>query len=63
MIQISTLIESECEKKHIAIAYHKMQECVAARIVNPVKMGTKINLSDFLTKGTAWKTQHFLTGI
>ena len=40
-----------------------MQECVAAGIVNPVKVGTELNLSDFLTMGTAWKTHHFLAGM
>ena len=49
-LQSSTLIDSECKKKHIPIAYHKMQECVAARIVNPVKVDTKKNLSDSPTK-------------
>ena len=32
-------------------------------MVNPVKVGTKMNLGDVLTKGTAWKTHHFLTGV
>ena len=63
MIQSSTLIDSECKKKHITIAYNKMQECVAAKIVNPVKVGIEMNLSDVLTKGTAWKTHQFLTGV
>ena len=63
MVQSSTLIDSECKKKHIAIAYHKMWECVAVKIVNPVKVGTKMNVSDVLTKVTAWKTHHILTGI
>ena len=51
------------QEKHITIAYHKMQKCVSAKIVNLVKVGTKMNLSYFLTKGTAWKTHHFMTGI
>ena len=61
ILQSSTLINSEYKKKHTSIAYHKMWECIAAGIVNPVKVATKINLSDFLMKGTAWKTDHFLT--
>ena len=40
-----------------------MRECVATIIVNPVKVGTKMNLSDFVTKSTDWKTHHFLTGM
>ena len=63
MVQSSTLIDSECKKKHIVFEYHKMWECVVAKIVNPVKVGTEMNLSDVLTKGTAWKTHHFLTGV
>ena len=63
MVQSSTLIDSECKKKHINIANLKMWVCVAAKIVNPVKVGTERNLSDVLTNGTAWKTHHFLTGI
>ena len=63
MVQSSTLIDLECKKTHIAISYYKLQEYVAARIVNPVKVGTKMNLTDFLTKGTAWKTHCFLPGM
>ena len=51
------------KKKHIAIASHKLRECVVSEIVNLVNVGTKMNLSDFLTKGTAWKSHHFLTGM
>ena len=56
LLQSSTFIDSECKKKHIAIANHD-------GIVNPIKVGTEVNLSDFFTKGTAWKTHHFLTGV
>ena len=47
----NTLIDLEWSKKCIDIAYHKMQECVAAGIVNPVKVGTEMNLSNFIKKG------------
>ena len=51
------------QEKNFAIAYHKMRECVAAKIVKPVKVGTEMNLSDVFTKGTTLKTHYFLTGI
>ena len=40
-----------------------MQEYVAAGIINLVKVDTVLNLSDFLAKGTSWKTHHLLAGI
>ena len=40
-----------------------MQECIAARIMNLVEVGTKVNLNDFLMKGTACKTHHYLTDV
>ena len=61
--QSSTLIEVECKKRHVLIAYHNIQECAATRIVNLVKVSTKMNLSDFLTKDIDWGNCHLLTGM
>ena len=62
MLQSSTLIDSECKKRHLEIAYHKLRECVAAGIINPIKIHTDHNISDFLTKVTDWGTHHYHTG-
>ena len=42
------MIDLECKKMHLAIAYHKMRECIAAGIINPVKILTYHNISDSL---------------
>ena len=47
------------KKKHVSIAFHKMRECVAAGITNPVKVDTKVNVADFMTKSLSWKELHF----
>ena len=62
MLQSSTLVESQLKKKHVAIGYHKLRECVAAGTVNPIKVDTRHNIADFLTKSLAWKELHYLPG-
>jgi len=52
MIMSSTNPDSELKKKHVAISFHKLRECTAARIVNLIKVDTTVNRSDILTKGT-----------
>ena len=37
-------------------------ECVAAEIINPVKVDTTVNVSDFLTKSLDWKSLHYHSG-
>ncbi len=59
MLQSSTKVDSVCKKKHVSIAFHKMRECVAAGITNPVKVDTKVNVADFMTKSLSWKELHF----
>ena len=44
-------------------AFHKICECVAVGIVNPIKIGTKKNIADFLTKALAWKELHYHAGV
>ena len=62
MLQSSSLIDLECKKRHLAIAYHKMRECVAAGIINPVRILTDHNISDFLTKLLEWGPHHYHAG-
>ena len=62
MLQSSMLIDSECKKLHLAIAHHKMRECVAAGMINPIKIHTDHNIRDFLMKTTDWGTHHYHTG-
>ena len=46
----------------MVIGNHKMQECVAAGIVNPIKVDTRHNIANFLTKSLAWKKLHYHAG-
>ena len=41
---------SQLKKKHNAIAYHWVQECVIAEIVRFAHVNSVSNLADFLTK-------------
>jgi len=50
MLVSCTTPESKLNKKHVAIAYHKLRECAAAGIINPVKVHTSVNRADILTK-------------
>ena len=40
-----------------------MQGCIAAGVINPVKILTDYNLVDFLTKALAWKELHYHGGV
>ena len=42
--------ESTLKKKHNAICFHRVRECVAAGIIVVHKVGSSFNLSDILTK-------------
>ena len=46
----ATIPESLLKKKHVAISYHKTRECVAARVLQPLKTKSEHNFSDALTK-------------
>ena len=48
----STNPDFELKKKHVAISFHKLRECTAAKIVNLIKVCKTDNRSDILTKGT-----------
>ena len=46
----STLPLSMLKKKHNAIAYHRVREAVAAKIINSAHIESKLNVADILTK-------------
>ena len=46
----TTLPSSQLKKKHNAIAYHRVREAIAAKIVRFIKIATQDNLADVLTK-------------
>ena len=50
VIQNCTVSDSLLKKKHVAIAYHKSRESAAAGIVHPIKVASKENFADILTK-------------
>ena len=50
VIQNCTVSDSLLKKKHVAIAYHKSRESAAAGIVHPIKVASKNNFADILTK-------------
>jgi hypothetical protein len=41
----------------------QIREAVAAGIINPIKVGTEVNVADFLTKSLAWKEHHYHSGV
>ena len=50
VIQNCSIPSSQLKKKHNAIAYHRVRECVAASILIVHKVDSKYNLADILTK-------------
>ena len=50
MIISCTNPELELKKKHVAISYHKLRECTAAGIFNPIKIYTMVNQAEVFTK-------------
>ncbi len=62
MLQSRSMIDLEHKKRHLAIVYHKMRECVATGIINPVKILTDHNISDFLTELLEWSPHHYHAG-
>ena len=49
----TTIPSSALKKKHNAIAYHRVREAIAARIVRFCHVDTEVNLADVLTKPLA----------
>ena len=62
MLRGSMLIDAECKKWHVPIAYHKMREYVTAGTINPIKVLTDHIISDFLAKALEWGPHHHHTG-
>ena len=54
--------ESLLKKKHVAIAFHKTRESAAAGIVHPIKIMSKHNFADILTKAVTGKVFWSLYG-
>ena len=54
VITSSTIPESTLNKRHNALSYHLVRECVAAKIINFVHISGKVNPSDLLTKFLSW---------
>ena len=50
MILNTTLPSSMLKKKHNAIAYHRVREAIAAKILNFAHIESKVNVADILTK-------------
>ena len=50
VIQNVSIKDSLLKKKHVAISHHHVREAVAARIVLPLKIASKDNFADTLTK-------------
>jgi hypothetical protein len=48
--QNAMIKDSLLKKKHVAISYHRVQEAMAAGIVHPMKIDSKDNYADMLTK-------------
>jgi hypothetical protein len=46
----STIPTSTLKKKHNSIAYHRVREAIAAKILQVAKVHTSENLADLLTK-------------
>ena len=62
VIQNVTVSESLQKKKHVAIAYHKVQETTASGIAHPIKTPRANNYVDVLTKSQVFSVFTFLVG-
>ena len=52
--------DSLLKKKHTAISYHKTREAAAAGIICPVKINSRYNYADMLTKSLTRKAICYL---
>jgi hypothetical protein len=58
VIQSASKPEAVLKKKHTALAFHHVHECVAVKIITPFHIDGKDNFADILTKplgGTVFK--------
>ncbi|MGH3053704.1 MAG: Ty1/Copia family ribonuclease HI, partial [Gaiellaceae bacterium] len=56
----STWPDSTLKKKHNSISYHKVRECIAAKIIRLAKEDGTTNLADILTKSLSAPRAKFL---
>jgi hypothetical protein len=54
VITSSTIPESSLNKRHNAISYHLVRECVAAKVIYLLHIDGRLNPSDVLTKSLGW---------
>jgi hypothetical protein len=54
VIVSSTIPQSMLNKRHNALSYHRVRECIAAEIINFLHVDGKSNPSDILTKFLGW---------
>jgi hypothetical protein len=50
VIQNASRPESPLKKKNLALCFHFVRENVATKTINPIKLGSKDNFADLLTK-------------
>jgi hypothetical protein len=50
VIQNASMPEATLQKKHTAISFHRVRECVAAKIIAPYAINGKDNFADIFTK-------------
>src|SRR5687768_17131885 len=56
----TTLPSSMLKKKHNAIAYHRVREAIAAKIINFAHIDSQVNVADILTKPLVSEVFHRL---
>ena len=56
----TTIPSSALKKKHNAIAYHRVREAIAARLIRFCHIDSKINVTDVLTKPLDNQSSHHL---
>jgi Reverse transcriptase (RNA-dependent DNA polymerase) len=62
VVQNATIKDSLLKKKHVAISYHQVREAAAAGIVHPIKIDSKDNYADLLTKSLSERVFCTLSG-
>jgi hypothetical protein len=63
VIQNATIKDSLLKKKHVAISYHRVREAAAANIIHPMKIDSKDNYADVLTKSLSDRVFNTLVGM
>jgi hypothetical protein len=54
VITSSTIPHSTLNKRHNALSYHCVRECISAKILYLLHVAGKLNLTDILTKPLGW---------